>query len=200
MRFRSPAVRFVKLEDGTEFTLACDALVWVDGEAREAGAVTDPDTLVRIRGESAGRGFLATLAQNTHRRITGAGVEPASPAGPVHYYELRGALIAPAPVERPRTVPSSDDCPPVAAPRRKGPRIRGTVVLSHGPGWTSIKWPVDATKMTRALALGALPASANVDRAGVLIRYLAGDRHSVVNELTGALSDIGFAVSSASGL
>ena len=200
MVFRSPVVRFIKLSDGSEFTIAADALVWVDGEAREAGAVTDPDTLVRIRGQEAGPGFIATLAVNRHRRVTGAGIDPPAPAGPVHYFELRGALIAPAPVERPRTVPSAEEAPPVANPRRKGPRIRGTVVLSHGPGWTSIKWPTDATKLTRALALGALPPTANVDRAGVLIRYLAGDRHTIVNELTGALATIGFAVSSASGL
>ncbi len=201
MRFAPPVVRFTRLDDGVEFTITADSLVWVDGEAREAGAVTDPDTLVRIRGESAGIGFVAVLAVNRSRKVTGAGLEtPTGPRYPVHFYELRGALIAPAPVARPNTVPTIEQNPPTAAPRRKGVRIRGTVVLSHGPGWTSIRWPADASKMTKKLALAGLPAAANIDKEGLLIRYLVGDRHAVVNELTTSLSDVGFAVSSASGL
>lgn len=182
------SVRLVRLDTGAEFTIGADAIIWVDGEAREAGSITDPDTLVRVR--DVGPGFLAALA-------SGAPARSVADRPPVHFYELRGALVAPPAPKRPNVVPTVEQCghTPHAHRSHRSGRTRGTVLLSHGPGWSTLRWPADAGDTARETVTASLPAEATIDTAGVFVRYHERDRALVVRELLAALSDVGFAVS-----
>lgn len=191
-KVRSPVVRLVRLDTGESFTVAADMLVRCDGEYMEAGTLTDPERMVRIP-DGAKAGFLAVLQTEKPLRDALGRTDETRPA--VHWFDVRGALSMPRPPERERTVPGIDEAPITAPAPRRGPRIRGTVNLSHGPGWTAIRWPADADRKLRALVLASLPSEANVDKDGGFIRYVVSARSAVVSELLSALTDTGFAVS-----
>jgi hypothetical protein len=187
-------VRLVRLDTGESFTVAADMLVRCDGEYMEAGALSDPERMVRIP-DGAKAGFLAVLQTEKPLRDALGRTDGTRPA--VHWFDVRGALSMPRTPERERTVPGIGETPATAPAPRKGARTRGTVNLQHGPGWTAIRWPADADRKLRALVIASLPTEANVDKDGGFVRYVASARSLVRAELLAALTDCGFAVTQA---